>query len=310
MNHFEPLPNEIILNIISFTPSIKDLGRLAITCNRFAEIIAQNDTLWKDQCERFWVMNKLNNYGATFEDVAAKCGKDWFWYSKCFAQPNIQNGFGYYTEEHQLNIGLMLNGLLEGWGISVHKTFLCFGRYLKGHMFYGTIYYEGGAKYEGEVKNHLRNGYGTLHNSNGNVYVGNWRNNLKHGQGIYTTRQGDRYEGEWMDGNKEGEMRIAFCEGDVYHGQMKANQYHGSGTYYYRTGSMYDGKWRNGYRDGYGVMHFSKGSTLQGVWHLNQIKGVAVFTNSFNGSVFEGLYQHGKRNGTIENFHDNRPWSF
>lgn len=52
-------------------------------------------------------------------------------------------------------------------------------------------------KYEGEIKNGLREGWGIYHYRNGALYEGEWMEGKKHGVGIMKYANGDRYEGNW-----------------------------------------------------------------------------------------------------------------
>ena len=59
--------------------------------------------------------------------------------------------------------------------------------------------YKNGNRYEGQIKNGLREGIGTMFYNNGYKYEGDWKNGLREGKGIYYLNkenlQGDRYEG-------------------------------------------------------------------------------------------------------------------
>ena len=53
---------------------------------------------------------------------------------------------------------------------------------------------EGGATYDGEVINGLRNGFGVYTDNKRNKYCGYWKNDKKDGQGMLVTEQGAKYK--------------------------------------------------------------------------------------------------------------------
>ena len=66
----------------------------------------------------------------------------------------------------------------------------------------GTLYYDDGTKYEGELKDDEPHGHGTGYYSDGTImYEGEWEDGLAHGKGTAYWEDGTiLYEGEWEDG--------------------------------------------------------------------------------------------------------------
>lgn len=60
--------------------------------------------------------------------------------------------------------------------------------------------YEDGTRYEGFMKDHVRNGYGKFYYKSGSVYDGEWKDNLMNGYGTLYYPEGKiAYQGHWQD---------------------------------------------------------------------------------------------------------------
>jgi hypothetical protein len=75
-------------------------------------------------------------------------------------------------------------------------------------------------RYQGEVKNGLRDGFGTYTSTEGIIYEGNWSNGLKHGNGKMTIKENMMYDGDWREGIKHGAGRIKWPSGNIYDGDL------------------------------------------------------------------------------------------
>lgn len=64
----------------------------------------------------------------------------------------------------------------------------------------GTLAYDTGATYAGTFTSNMFNGRGKYTWPDGTVYDGQWRANAMHGEGVYTDAQGRRWTGRWYDG--------------------------------------------------------------------------------------------------------------
>ena len=62
-----------------------------------------------------------------------------------------------------------------------------------------TYHFASGGVFEGNYKNHIKDGYGKMTWPNGDVYEGNYKNGAKNGFGKYTWPNGDIYEGNWKN---------------------------------------------------------------------------------------------------------------
>lgn len=60
--------------------------------------------------------------------------------------------------------------------------------------------YEDGNKYEGFIKDKLRNGYGKFYYKGGSIYDGEWKNNYMNGYGTLFYPEGKiAYQGNWKN---------------------------------------------------------------------------------------------------------------
>ena len=114
----------------------------------------------------------------------------------------------------------------------------------------GTIFYDTGCYYTGDVNNLKREGQGTQFNSEGLIeYKGEWKHDLPNGFGIYYYGTNNYYEGGWVNGEKEGIGRMQYSNGNVYVGSFK-----------------------NGVRCGKGCLLDSRGKIVKEVFESNKIQ--------------------------------------
>lgn len=96
-------------------------------------------------------------------------------------------------------------------------------------------------KYEGEMRNNLRQGKGRIYYKNGVVYVGNFHENTRHGHGILELNGVNIFEGEWFSDAIQGEGYIKsmklmstncpiLLHSSSYCGSLFNNALHGMGT--------------------------------------------------------------------------------
>jgi len=63
---------------------------------------------------------------------------------------------------------------------------------------YGVYAWENGSKYEGELKNGIRNGYGVYTEKNGDKYEGQYKDGKINGYGILYDKDGNvKQIGQW-----------------------------------------------------------------------------------------------------------------
>jgi len=77
----------------------------------------------------------------------------------------------------------------------------CRGSYASStwHNCYGISRFPNGDRYEGEYRDHIRNGRGIDYFANGDRYEGEYRDDKRNGRGIFYYASGNRYEGEFRD---------------------------------------------------------------------------------------------------------------
>jgi len=105
---------------------------------------------------------------------------------------------------------------------------------------YGTIFYEDGSVYTGELEDWTRQGLGKLE-ENGNTYEGYFDDNRKNGNGKMYYKNGDYYNGTWLDDRRDG-----------------------NGTMLYATTKeVYEGEWSGDLRSGLGKLIMPNGKTIE-----------------------------------------------
>jgi hypothetical protein len=76
----------------------------------------------------------------------------------------------------------------------------------------GTVTYDDGSTYTGQLKAGEPNGTGTMVYADGSTYVGKWKNGVTNGQGRFEDADGTVMEGKFTDGQFEGEVQNAVQE--------------------------------------------------------------------------------------------------
>src|SRR5579883_2698682 len=105
MDYFGWIPNDIINIILSFVDSIDDSLTLLLVCKRFHHLLRTNEGRWRSLCLKFWkdFKQQLTQQGGTdyckegeynLEWAQRESGKDWFWFSRCFANRVFTSGYG------------------------------------------------------------------------------------------------------------------------------------------------------------------------------------------------------------------------
>lgn len=197
------------------------------------------------------------------------------------------------------------DAVYEGY-VSIHS----------GHPFgYGTIYWNDGDKYEGEIAGGRRNGYGKLTFINGAYKEGffvndefsgkgviSWPSGAKDigtfnksklegkGKAIYSS--GDIYEGDFVNNNREGKGKMTWISGDIYEGDFVNDERTGKGKYIWVDGGIYEGDFVNNFKTGKGKYTFISGDIYEGDFINNNMtgKGVKVYSD---GKVEKGNWKDG-----------------
>ena len=79
----------------------------------------------------------------------------------------------------------------------------------------GVINYKNGEKYEGHIKNGLRDGQGIYYYNNGDKYEGSWINDKIEGKGVYYWKDGDRTLGNFANDQNAGLHAMLLANGEV-----------------------------------------------------------------------------------------------
>lgn len=101
-------------------------------------------------------------------------------------------------EGQNLNFAIPINDLKPL--LKENKVLSLAQVYEKEHI----IIYGNGDKYEGDLKNGMRNGKGIYIYASGASYNGEWLNNESDGIGTYTGKDGSKIIGNWIQGKPEG----------------------------------------------------------------------------------------------------------
>lgn len=139
---------------------------------------------------------------------------------------------------------------------------------------------------------------GTLRYDKGIVYSGQLKNGKPHGEGVLTSPDGFRYKGEFCNGVPEGKGKMSMPDGVLeaegvfyknepvgvctlywhlpegerrYVGEVNDWQPHGKGKMYETDGAIYDGSFYHGKKHGSGVYTYTDGSTFKGTWENNKV---------------------------------------
>jgi hypothetical protein len=120
-------------------------------------------------------------------------------------------------------------------------------------------------KYEGQMKDGIREGYGKMTYTNGDIFEGEW--NLYRNKGKMTYTNGDVYEGTLLSNKKSGEGKMIYTNGDVYEGEWHMDKKDGEGKMTYKNGQVYEGEWRTDEKHGKGKLTSSDGAIIfDGKW--------------------------------------------
>ena len=171
--------------------------------------------------------------------------------------------------------GGWVNDLPEGVGVSVTNAVFYVGDYVAGERTgrASIVMKRTGERYDGEVKNGVREGKGVMTSAWG-VYDGLWKDNQRTGHGRWeyrrktvpswhglltfsTTGYLNVYEGSWYNDAGTGQGRHVYWDGSHYEGGHLALLPHGKGVMTYCNHDQFLGEWVRGKRHGKGKMVYS-----------------------------------------------------
>lgn len=145
---------------------------------------------------------------------------------------------------------------------------------------------------------------GTIKYDAGDYYDGDLVGNRAHGTGKFTLSDGSFYEGEWKYGLYFGQGKFIFAAsdgnfaGESYEGEFKSGGYHGKGTYSYANGSTYFGDFVDGVSAGFGKFTQGPNSDFAGEWYEGEFEenlyhGYGKYGHS-DGTFVKGFYEGGR----------------
>jgi hypothetical protein len=144
----------------------------------------------------------------------------------------------------------------------------------------GTLLYESGSKYEGQLKNNKRHGKGIytypsieeLNQVKANIkgmiidyadsirisFSGEWEEDVKI-RGVILYRHGGNYKGQLFNDERHGKGVYTYADGAVYYGDFQDSLFHGYGMCTYANGNKYEGCWDKCKRHGIGEYRWASG---------------------------------------------------
>ena len=161
---------------------------------------------------------------------------------------------------------------------------------------WGTFAWGDGTVYIGEFTDGLRHGHGQQNFTNGDNYSGDWKYGHMHGKGVYDWTDGSKYVGSFAAGHMEGKGIITLPNGESYDGEWKQGLAHGEGEYAKEDGSKYKGKYKSGQRDGTGVITWRTGDVFVGKWRSGNINKKGTFHFN-NGDKYFTTWEEGEMMG-------------
>ena len=158
--------------------------------------------------------------------------------------------------------------------------------------------------YKGFIFNGKREKNGTMFFDNGAKYEGQWKNDKKHGKGVFTSSHyfdcknfvGMKYEGEFKDDKFDGFGITTYTNGDKYEGEWKNNKQYGKGVVTYFNGEKYDGEWVDGFFEGIGIFYLKNGERFEGRFKDNKYNGYGKYFY-LNGEWLEGIFKNDHPSG-------------
>ena len=150
-------------------------------------------------------------------------------------------GYGKFKSTLLKHTGMWNNNQANGDGILEKNGNVIKCNFINGYANgYGTINYNNGDFYEGNIKNNLKYGNGVLITKSGKS-VGNFDNIYFSGTKYYTNS--NKYEGNLINDLRDGLGTLYFSDGRKYSGNFSNNKIKGFGTYTTCDGVQYEGTW-------------------------------------------------------------------
>lgn len=211
-----------------------------------------------------------------------------------FAQAQAANqttGLGRVTGSDSTYLGMMVDGVPEGWGMITWDSGDSYLGFWQEGLRDGTGVYTwpDGTVYTGDFVDGHRTGQGSSFWSDGSSYTGGYLNGFRHGYGVYIWPNGDTYAGDFVYGERTGQGTLIKADGVVYRGDFVQGRYEGSGTMIFADGATYTGGFHDNRFSGTGTYRWANGSSYTGEFANGLRHGSGVYRNA-NGGVVEGRW--------------------
>lgn len=161
-----------------------------------------------------------------------------------------------------------------------------------------TLYWDDGTFFTGEIRNGVCwNGNGTVKYNTGDTYCGEVRDGKQCGHGVYYWSDGSSFVGEFFNGQCwTGSGTIKYANGDVYVGEKRNGKNHGYGIKYIVGYGTIESEWQNDEMHGHGAVHEDDGCYFVGEFRNGQMwngKAKIKGDNEFNeGQIKEGRWEY------------------
>jgi hypothetical protein len=152
--------------------------------------------------------------------------------------------------------------------------------------------YTNGDKFEGEIKDSLRDGFGTYYYHNGDKYEGMWLKGKKHGMGTLYYKEGNLFVGHWKNSEKEGIGTLYTKSGEKFYGEFKLGKRNGIGILTSPDNNKYIGYFKDSRKNGIGIMHYNKGKIAMEEWDL----GILISSKILSLEELNKLYEDNNKN--------------
>lgn len=163
-----------------------------------------------------------------------------------------------------------------------------------------ALSYTNGDKFEGEIKNGIREGFGTYYYHNGDKYEGMWLKGKKHGMGTLYYKEGNLFVGQWKNSEKEGNGTLYLKNGEKYHGEFKSGKRSGKGILTSPDNNKYIGYFKDNKKHGVGIIHYNKGKIAIEEWIDGILISSKILSNSELETIKRCVYKIIEKNESID----------
>ena len=167
----------------------------------------------------------------------------------------------------------------------------------------GSMTYPDGRAFTGQFKEGVPNGAGALILAGGYRYEGTTNNSKRQGVGkLINPKQEKEYDGQWDNDLRNGTGTALLPDGSLYTGDFSNDKKEGKGKLVDKSGqTLYDGSWQNDQRNGAGQIWYADRSRYDGQIKDGLRQGQGKLFNASGTLVYEGEWsgdlKHG--NGTL-----------